>query len=75
MDRVAGTAHETTNKFQRYRQSKQSRGLKLLRVWVPDTKSPRFLAEAKSQAMVLNGRAEQQEAMNFIESAFDWPRE
>jgi hypothetical protein len=75
MDRVAGTAHETTNKFQRYRQSKQSRGLKLLRVWVPDTKAPHFILEAKRQAALLNDRAEQLEASDFIEVAFDWPTE
>jgi Protein of unknown function (DUF3018) len=60
-------------KFQRYRRSRIDGGMKLLRVWVPDPKRPEFVREAERQAKLLRGRAEEKEALQFIEAAFDWP--
>ena len=59
-------------KFQRHRQNRLSKGMKLLRVWVPDPTRPEFLREADRQAKLLRGRAEENEALQFIEAAFDW---
>ena len=70
------TKHKTVgglSKFQRYRMAQQSKGMKLLRVWVPDTQRPEFAKEAARQAKLLYGRAEEKEALAFIESAFLWP--
>jgi hypothetical protein len=61
------------NKFQRYRLSQERKGMKLLRVWVPDPRRPEFVAEARRQAEVLQGRPEQNEALDFIAAAFAWP--
>jgi hypothetical protein len=47
--------------------------MKLLRIWVPDPNRPEFAEEAERQAKLLRGRAEEKEALNFIESAFIWP--
>ena len=47
--------------------------MKLLRIWVPDPKRPEFAKEAERQAKLLRGRAEEKEALDFIESAFRWP--
>jgi hypothetical protein len=63
-----------TDKFKRYRESKRHKGMRLLRVWVPDPRRPEFAAEAARQAALLRGRAEEQEALDFIEAAFEWPR-
>ncbi|MCB8882027.1 DUF3018 family protein [Acidisoma cellulosilytica] len=60
-------------KFQRYRQRQQHRGMKMLRIWVPDTSHPDFAAEAKRQGALLRGRPEEAEAMGVIEASFDWP--
>jgi hypothetical protein len=60
-------------KFQRYRRLQESRGMKLLRIWVPDPNRPEFAREAERQAKLLRGRAEEKEALDFIESAFEWP--
>ena len=49
--------------------------MKLLRIWVPDTKRPEFAAEAARQAKLLRGRPEEAEALAFIEAAFAWPEE
>ncbi len=46
------------------------KGMKLLRIWVPDTKAPGFAAEARRQAALLRDAPEQREALDFIEAAF-----
>jgi len=61
------------SKFQRYRRQKQSRGMKLVRFWIPDPHSPAFGAEAKRQGLRLRGRPEEAEALEFIASALEWP--
>ncbi|WP_051228769.1 antitoxin MazE-like protein [Pleomorphomonas oryzae] len=62
-------------KFQRYRQRQQRRGMKQVRIWVPDPNRPEFAAEARRQGLFLRGRAEEAEALGFIGSAFEWPKE
>jgi hypothetical protein len=71
--RTKRESEDGLTKFQRYRRTQKSRGMKLLRVWVPDPKSPEFATEAARQAKLLRGRAEEKEALDFIESAFAWP--
>ena len=61
------------SKFQRYRLAKSRKGMKLLRMWVPDTKRPEFAAEAARQGALLRGRLDEQEALDFIAAAFEWP--
>ena len=70
MPRVARV--DGLNKFQRHRASRLARGLKLIRVWVPDPHAPGFREEAHRQAMLLKGAAEEDEALRFIEAAADW---
>lgn len=60
-------------KFQRYRQARIRRGMRLLRVWVLDPKSPEFQAAAARQSSVLRGVPEDAEALGFIGAAADWP--
>lgn len=64
---------EGLTKFQRYRQQHQRRGMKQLRIWVPDPNRPEFAAEARRQGLFLHGRAEEVEALSFIGAAFEWP--
>jgi hypothetical protein len=60
-------------KFQRYRQQKNHKGMKLLRVWVPDPHRPEFAVEARRQGLLLSGAPEEAEALAFIETEFEWP--
>lgn len=39
--------------MQRYRDRLRSQGLRLLQLWVPDTRSPRFVAEFRRQARLV----------------------
>jgi Protein of unknown function (DUF3018) len=48
--------------------------MRLLRIWVPDTRSPEFAREAERQGKLSRGRPEEKNATDFIEAAFDWPQ-
>lgn len=67
-------ADDGLTKFQRYRQQQRRRGMKLLRIWVPDPNRPEFAAEAKRQGLALRRRADEAEALGFINAAFECPR-
>ncbi len=63
------------DKFRRYRATQRDRGMKLVRLWVPDPKAPGFRQQARRQARLLRGAPEEREALDFIESAADWTGE
>ena len=67
------TVEDGLTKAQRYRKSQHHRGMKLLRVWVPDPHRPEFAAEAARQGALLRGCPEEIEALRFIDAAFSWP--
>ena len=73
MSKPKKTSELQMNKFQRYRLAKSRKGMKLLRIWVPDTKRPEFAAEAARQGALLRGRPDVKEALDFIATAFEWP--
>jgi hypothetical protein len=73
MPRAKAAPADGLTKFQRYRRGQISKGMKLLRVWAPDPHRPEFAREAERQAKLLRGRAEESEALDFIEAAFPWP--
>jgi hypothetical protein len=73
MPRSKRVLNDGLTKFQRYRLSKERKGMRLLRVWVPDPRRPAFTREAKRQAELLRLRPEQKEALEFIAAAFAWP--
>jgi hypothetical protein len=60
-------------KFQRYRQRQQHKGMKLLRIWVPDPQRPEFAAEARRQGLLLRGAPEEIETLNFVSHLIEWP--
>ena len=59
------------NKFKRYRDGYRARGMKLVRIWVPDTAAPGFASEVARQAALLRGATEEADALAFIERAAD----
>jgi len=65
-----------TDKYKRYRQNQKNRGMKLLRIWVPDPNAPGFAEEARRQALLLRASPDEEEVMDFIEAAAaDWDDE
>ena len=55
-----------------YRARKQATGLRLIQLWVPDTRSKRFAAECKRQSRLLKGDPAEAETLEFIERVTDW---
>ncbi len=60
-------------KFQRCRRQQLHRGMKELRLWVPDPHRAEFAAEAQRQGVLLRGRPEEAEALDFISAVVAWP--
>src|SRR4051794_41506670 len=54
---------EHPDKFARYRATQRTRGMKLLRIWVPDPNAPGFQEEAERQAVLLQGAPEEVQTM------------
>jgi hypothetical protein len=50
-------------------------GMRQLRMWLPDTGTPEFQAEARRQAALLRGAPEEAEAEDFIQKAGDFTDE
>lgn len=55
------------SKFQAYRARKKALGLHEVRMWVPDTRSPAFIAEAKRQAALLDKSEDEREVTEVME--------
>ena len=56
-----------------YRARKQATGLRLIQLWVPDTRSKRFAAECKRQCKIVNAdAAAEADTLEFIERVADW---
>jgi hypothetical protein len=60
------------DKFRRYRAAQKQRGMRLVRLWVPDPRTPGFRREARRQARSLRRADEELEALAFIEAVADW---
>ena len=69
MSRPAGS--DDLDKFQRDRAARRARGMRLLRVRVPDPRAPGFREEAERQALLLRGAPEEGDALDFIAAA-EW---
>jgi len=48
-------------------------GMKQLSLWVPDPHHLEFATEAHRQGLLLRGRPEETEALDFIAAAIEWP--
>jgi len=66
---------DSAEKSRRYCESQKAKGLRLLRIWVPDTRAPGFAEEARRQAALLRGAPEEAETLDFIEKVADWGNE
>ena len=69
------TRKDGLDKFDRSRAAQKQSGMKLVRLWVPDPKTPGFRRHVRRQVLLLRGTLEEREALDFIEAAADWGRE
>ncbi len=45
---------DTVYRVRKYRQKMRSQGLRLIQIWVPDTRKPNFKAECRRQSRLAN---------------------
>jgi len=57
-----------------HRARKRAQGLRLVQMWVPDTRSPEFAKEARRQMRALARSPQEKEDMAFVES-ISWLRD
>ena len=63
---------EGLDKFMRYRAGRRAQGMRLLCVWMPDSRAAGFHEETRRQALLLRGAPEEAEALDFIAAAANW---
>lgn len=65
-------AMKASERVRGYRTRKQAAGLRLIQLWVPDTRSRRFAAECRRQSRLLKGDPAEADALEFIARAGAW---
>jgi hypothetical protein len=58
-----------TDKFKAYRARKKAAGLREVRSWVPDVRSPEFLAKLRADMALTSKQNDEGDVMAFIETA------
>lgn len=65
-------AMKASERVRGYRTRKRAAGLRLIQLWVPDTRSRRFAAECRRQSRLLKGDPAEADALEFIARAGAW---
>ncbi len=58
----------TRRKVSDFRKRQREKGLRLVQIWVPDTRSPEWLAEARRQSRAVAMSPYEKEDQDFIDS-------
>lgn len=64
-------ARATREKVQSYRERMRARGMRPIQVWVPDTRTARFRAEAHRQSLAVARSAGARSDQDFIDAVSD----
>ncbi len=76
MPQTTRKAQTPAQRMAAYRQRMRAQGLRPKQIWMPDTKSPEFIAECRRQSLALAAiEKEDDELMSFLEKIQDWPPE
>ena len=68
---VANRKLATRDKMRRYRARMRARGLRPIQIWVPDTRSSRFAAEARRQSLAVAHSVDESKDQAFIDDISD----
>ncbi|MFY9745408.1 MAG: antitoxin MazE family protein [Acidobacteriaceae bacterium] len=69
------TKRSSRDKVRAHRAKLRRQGLRPIQIWVPDTRSPEFAAEARRQGLVVARSKHAAEDQAFIDSISIWPGE
>ncbi len=65
---MSGRANRNREDVRRHRQRLRERGLRPVQIWVPDVRSPGFLAEARRQSELVSRGPHAADDMAFVEA-------
>jgi hypothetical protein len=65
----------TRDKVRAHREKLRKQGLRPLQIWVPDTRSPEFAAEARRQGLLVARSKHAAEDQAFVDAISIWPGE
>lgn len=63
---------EVNERMKKYRVRQRASGLRLVQLWVPDTRSPVFAEECRRQSALLRGDPAETESLEFISKVTAW---
>ena len=72
MPSVAKRKKTTRAKVSAHRARMRAQGMRLLQIWVPDTRSPEFAKEARRQSRALARSPQEADDIAFVESHSSW---
>jgi hypothetical protein len=58
-----------------HRERMRKLGLRQVQIWLPDTNSPEFLAEAHRESLLIANSPGEADDQAFIDSITEWPSE
>jgi hypothetical protein len=62
------SAKSSREKTRAYRERMRRKGFRLIQMWVPDTRSPEFAAEAHRQSLAIANSEQEKDDLAFIDS-------
>jgi hypothetical protein len=60
------------DKVRAHRNRLRQQGLRPIQIWVPDVRSPSFVAEAQRQSLAVANSSHAKEDQGFIDAVSDW---
>ena len=72
MPTAAKRKKATRAKISAHRARMRAQGMRLLQIWVPDTRSPVFAKEARRQSRAIARSPQEKDDMAFVESLSSW---
>jgi hypothetical protein len=65
-------ASSSRDKVRAYRRRMRAKGMRLVQMWLPDTRAPEFAAEARRQSLLANTSPYAAEDQTWVDSISDW---
>lgn len=66
---------DARDRVRAHRARLRAQGLRPLQIWVPDVRSPAFVAEAHRQARAVATSAAAEADQDFVDAISDWPED
>lgn len=69
---IRSRSKSSRDKVRAHRKRLRQQGLRPIQIWVPDMRSPLFVAEARRQSLAVARSAHAKEDQDFVDAVSDW---